>query len=190
MRVSYGKYEADLGAGESVPNLLRAIALSPEFAALQWPLRKASAAGLDDRTSELVISAVAGQCRAGYVWGHHAPRLADMGISAQLIRGVRDGDLDSLEASDQALVRLARAVESLTVTDELWADACGFFAPETVTQVVFLASHYAMMCRIQSAFDVPLDPGSVDLQFPDISRDAPAAGGTSSATTPNRDESR
>lgn len=173
MRVSYGTYEADLGARESVPNLLRAIALSPEFAALQWPLRKASAAGLDDRTAELVISAVAGQCRAGYVWGHHATRLAEFGISAPLIRGVRDGDLDGLDAPDQILVRLARAVESLTVTDELWAEACTFFASQTVAQVVFLASHYAMMCRIQSAFDVPLDPGSFGLQFPDPAYDAP-----------------
>jgi len=173
MRVSYGTYGADMGADESVPNLLRAMALSPAFAALQWPLRKASAAGLDDRTAEFVISAVAGQCRAGYVWGHHAPRLAELGISAQLIRGVRDGDLDGLDEPDQVLVRLARAVESLTVTDELWAEACIFFAPETVAQVVFLASHYAMMCRIQSAFDVPLDPGAVGLQYPDPAHDAP-----------------
>ena len=173
MRVSYGTYETDLAAGDSVPNLLRAIALFPELAALQWPLRKASAAGLDDRTSEFVISAVAGQCRAGYVWGHHAPRLAELGIPAQLIRGVRDGDLDALDAPDQVLVRLARAVESLTVTDELWVEACKFFASETIAQVVFLASHYAMMCRIQSAFDVPLDPGAVGLQFPDPAHDAP-----------------
>ena len=59
MRVSYGSQEVQVSAGEFVSNLLRAISIAPDVAALQWPMRKACRAGLDKRVAELTISAVA-----------------------------------------------------------------------------------------------------------------------------------
>jgi hypothetical protein len=167
MRVSYGSHQVPVGDAEFVPNLLRAIATDPQVAALHWPMRKACGAGLEQHVAELTISAVAAQCRNGMVWSSHAPRLVEMGHSLEQIRGLREGDLALWDEADQALVTLAQAVEACTVTDQQWDMLAGFLPSDALAHVVLLASYYAMMCRIQSAYDVPFDEGLVGMVYPD-----------------------
>jgi hypothetical protein len=174
MRVSYGSQEVPVGEAEFVPNLLRAIATDPQVAALHWPLRKACGAGLEGHVAELIISAVAAQCRNGMVWSSHAPRLVEMGHSLEQIRGLREGDLALWDEADQALVMLAQAVETCTVTDQQWDTLAKFLPSDVLAHVVLLASYYAMMCRIQSAYDVPADEGLVGMVYPDTGHVLPS----------------
>jgi alkylhydroperoxidase family enzyme len=171
--VSYGSQEVQVGAGEFVSNLLRAISVAPDVAALQWPMRKACREGLDKRVAELAISAVAAQCRNPQVWSGHAPRLVRRGLSLDQIRGLRDGDLTSLDEADRALVTLAQAIETCTVTDERWAAASRFLSQDALAHIVLLVSYYAMLCRIQFAYDVPLDEGLVGMAYPDTDNTLP-----------------
>jgi hypothetical protein len=175
MRVSYGSQEVQVSADEFVSNLLHAISIAPDVAALQWPMRKACRAGLDKRVAELTISAVAAQCRNPQVWSGHAPRLVRRGLSLDQIRGLRDGDLTSLDEADRALVTLAQAIETCTVTDERWDAVAKSLSPDALAHVVLLASYYAMLCRIQFAYDVPLDEGLVGMAYPDAENTLPMA---------------
>jgi hypothetical protein len=174
MRVSYGSQEVRVGDAEFVPNLLRAIATDPQVAALHWPMRKACGAGLEGHQAELIISAVAAQCRNGMVWSSHAPRLVEMGYSLEQIRGLREGNLALWDEADQALVTLAQAIETCTVTDQQWATLAKFLRSDVLAHVVLLASYYAMMCRIQSAYDVPPDDGLVGMVYPDTGHVLPS----------------
>jgi hypothetical protein len=117
--------------------------------------------------AELTISAVAAQCRNGMVWSSHAPRLVEMGHSLEQIRGLREGDLALWDEADQALVALAQAIETCSVTDQQWDTLARFLPSGAIVHVVLLASYYAMMCRIQSAYDVPFDEGLVGIVYPD-----------------------
>jgi hypothetical protein len=101
--------------------------------------------------------------------GLERPRAAagEPGPLPDQIRGLRDGDLTSLDEADRALVTLAQAVETCTVTDERWDAASLFLSPHALAHVVLLASYYAMLCRIQFAYDVPLDEGLVGMAYPD-----------------------
>jgi hypothetical protein len=164
MRVGYGSVPE--GVTPPVPNLLMAIAASPDVAALQWPLRRASAGDLGERLTELVISAVAAACASGYVWGHHAPRLESFGYTTADIEGLRDGDLSAFDPADRAVIMLAQSVEARAVTDETWVEVANRQGRDTARQVTLLAGYYSMMCRIQVAFDVPLDEGAQGLDYP------------------------
>jgi hypothetical protein len=174
MRISYGREEVPVGDAEFVPNLLRSIATDPEAAALHWPMRKACGTGLEGHMAELIISAVAAQRRNGMVWSSHAPRLVEGGCSLEQVRGLREGDLTLWSEADQALVGLAQAVETCTVTDQRWDTAARFLSSASLAHVVLLASYYAMMCRIQSAYDVPYDEGLVGMVYPDTGHVLPS----------------
>jgi 4-carboxymuconolactone decarboxylase len=166
LRVQYGEITEEERAarersGRVLPNLQRAVANVPEAAAHQLGFMEATASGLSERVRELVVMGVAAQMRNGYCWGHHVPWLQRLGYSEQQIAGIHDDELGVLSDEDQAIVRLARAVETMSVDDDLWASAARYLSEDELVSVTLLASFYSLTGRVQAAFDVPQDEGFV-----------------------------
>lgn len=113
--------------------------------------------GLDQTEQELVILAVAAELSSRYLWHHHVTLARDRGVTDAQIRGIGHFDAEPFSATEQALVRYARAVARGQVTDDDHATLADAYGVGTVVGVAVLAGTYLSVARVTSALGVDLE---------------------------------
>lgn len=121
---------------------------------------------LPARTRELVILRVGALLGSDYEWGQHVVIGRREGLSDDEIRGVRDGELGGLSASEAAAVRYGEAVEARAVDDQVWSETTAHFSDAEMVELTVLAGFYGLVSRSLIALDVQLDQGVEGLDSP------------------------
>lgn len=149
-------------------NFTRALANSPvAFDAFsKFAARMGRGTELPARSREMAVLRVGAMVGSHYEWGRHVPRARASGFTDDQIRGVRSGDVSTLDAQEQVAVRVAEAVEHGTMSDALWTSALAHFTPSQLTELVLLSSMYGMVSRFLNAIDVDLDDDIAGLSTP------------------------
>jgi 4-carboxymuconolactone decarboxylase len=124
--------------------------------------------GVDERTVELAILAVARTCRSTYEWHQHVELGRKAGVSAAEIRSLGDDDHGVLDDRDRAVVEYVQAVAHDEVDDATFEAVATRFDARTIIGLSLLAGHYLMTARMLSALEIPTEGSFVGWQPADL----------------------
>ena len=113
------------------------------------------------RQREVFLLRVTGRSRGAFEWTLRVHYFADeAGLTeAQLDASVHgDADDPCWTPGDRMLIRLADELhDTASVSDELWAELRGVFAPEGILQLLLMAGHYRTNACLTNGLRVPVE---------------------------------
>jgi len=156
----------------SILALFRVLAHNPELATRStgwggYLLGRKASLPLRDR--EVVINRVCARCGAQYEWGVHVAAFGETaGFTAEQNAAIagRGGDA-ALTARDRLLVRMVDELhDTATVSDALWPQLAGLWAPPQLIELLMLAGWYHAISYVCNAARVPLEDWGARWQAP------------------------
>jgi alkylhydroperoxidase family enzyme len=138
--------------------LFRTVAHNPRV------LQRFFAGGLLDRGAlslrqrEIVILRATARCGAAYEWGVHVAYFAaKAGLGEAELQATVHGDATApvWPAAEASLIRLVDELHATaTVSDALYAELAGHYAPAALVELIVLAGLYHMVSFVTNAFAV------------------------------------
>lgn len=116
-----------------------------------------AALGLDARTRELVILAVAAHTNAAYEWHHHVPVALDEGLTREEVIAIGEQSTEPFEESESDLLAYVRAFVDRSVTDDDHAALAAHVDDSDIVAIGWLAGFYALLSSFLVAHDVPTE---------------------------------
>lgn len=121
------------------------------------------------RQREVLLLRVVARCRCAYEWGMRVHYFAEEArvSDAQLYASVYGSTNDpSWSPADRLLIRLADELhDTVSISDELWADLRAEFSEEAILQLLLMAGQYRTVAYIANSVQLPLEP-KVGRPFP------------------------
>ncbi len=141
------------------PNIFRAMGNNPKVmqSYMRYGTTLWNESGLTFRERELAILAAARALNSVYEWHQHVSLGRDAGITDDEIKRISDGDFDSFDANEQALLRYATAFATSDITDANHDDLADHYDTKTVVGTTMLCSHYIATATALDALDVPIE---------------------------------
>ncbi|MEQ9328757.1 MAG: carboxymuconolactone decarboxylase family protein [Rhodospirillales bacterium] len=116
---------------------------------------------LPARVREIAILAVGAAYRANFEWYAHAPLAAAVGVSAEQLERLRQGDdPEGLSEEEELAITLARElIDDRAASEATMQAVIATYGDEAAVELVLLIGYYAMLCITLNAFDVDLPAG-------------------------------
>jgi 4-carboxymuconolactone decarboxylase len=112
---------------------------------------------LDRRLFEMLILIVANEYKAQYVWSHHKAQAMKVGLSADIIENIGDGQRPTFTRAEEETL-YETTVELLrrkTLDSDAYDRALRTFGATLLIEVVSAVGFYSMVCLLVNSFDVP-----------------------------------
>lgn len=141
------------------PNIFRAMGNNPKVmqSYMRYGTTLWNESGLTFRERELAILAAARALNSEYEWHQHVSLGRDADITDDEIKRISNGDFDSFEPNEHALLEYASAFATDTVTDAIHDELADHYDTKTVVGTTMLCSHYIATAAALDAFDVPIE---------------------------------
>ncbi len=147
---------------DQIPNVFRALVLSPRLLDAQWTLLGALWNGteLDRSLQELVILRVAQVRRSDYEWGRHRRVAQSIGISdAKVAALARFADAEELTDAERAAIGLADELARSGDAPQSVIDAVlEHFTERQLVELTFLVGTYVMVGIFLTALRIDQEP--------------------------------
>jgi 4-carboxymuconolactone decarboxylase len=123
---------------------------------------------LDPRLRELSLLIAARHFDAQYSWNAHVGKAASLGVSAEALTELAEGNEPRFGRRDEEVAYrfAAEILRDHFVTDETFALALGEFGESGLVDLVGSLGNYSMLAMLLNAFQVDLQP--VEPPFPDV----------------------
>lgn len=140
-----------VGAGNVLSTLVR----HPDLTAAYLPFNAylLTRSTLSPRVREVALLRVVHQSKCGYLWSHHLPIAARVGLSESEIDDIRTGRC--ADETDRAVIA---AVDDLTadstVAETTWDDLCRLFTEQQCLDLIFTIGGYLLLALAVNTFGV------------------------------------
>jgi 4-carboxymuconolactone decarboxylase len=122
-------------------------------------------AGLDGRTREVAILAVARETDSAFEWAAHEPIARREGVEDKVIEVIRHrAGLAGLNEHDRTIIRLAReGITTHRVSRQTFDSALKLFGPKQLTDLTGLMGNYLSNTLTLNVFGMQTPPGQASL---------------------------